>query len=90
MIIHGTFSSEAAVDSKYSGYQSSHPYLQKTANHGLTVMLRPDNYWLVFLEFSSFFPGVHSVAYAFPKVKIVTGAVDPEVNEYFHIIPGIG
>ena len=30
------------------------------------------------------------MAYAFPKVKIVTGAVDPEVNECFHIIPGIG
>ncbi|XP_052685835.1 uridine-cytidine kinase-like 1 isoform X2 [Crassostrea angulata] len=34
--------------------------------------------------------GVHSVAYAFPKVKIVTTAVDKEVNEQFHILPGIG
>ncbi|XP_022089488.1 uridine-cytidine kinase-like 1 isoform X2 [Acanthaster planci] len=34
--------------------------------------------------------GVHTVAYAFPKVKIVTTAVDKEVNENFHIIPGIG
>ncbi|XP_071149133.1 uridine-cytidine kinase-like 1 isoform X1 [Mytilus edulis] len=34
--------------------------------------------------------GVHSVAYAFPKVKIVTTAVDKEVNEKFHILPGIG
>ncbi|ESO95887.1 hypothetical protein LOTGIDRAFT_175054 [Lottia gigantea] len=33
--------------------------------------------------------GVHSVAYAFPKVKIVTTAVDKEVNEKFHILPGI-
>ncbi|XP_038057175.1 uridine-cytidine kinase-like 1 isoform X2 [Patiria miniata] len=34
--------------------------------------------------------GVHTVAYAFPKVKIVTTAVDKEVNDNFHIIPGIG
>lgn len=34
--------------------------------------------------------GVHSVAYAFPRVKIVTSHVDPEVNEKFHIIPGFG
>lgn len=34
--------------------------------------------------------GVHSVAYAFPKVRIITTAVDKEVNERFHIIPGIG
>ncbi|CAC5423826.1 unnamed protein product [Mytilus coruscus] len=34
--------------------------------------------------------GVHSVAYAFPKVKIVTTAVDKEVNEKYHILPGIG
>ena len=34
--------------------------------------------------------GVHSVAYAFPQVKIVTTAVDKEVNECFHIMPGIG
>lgn len=34
--------------------------------------------------------GVHSVAYAFPRIKIVTSHVDPEVNEKFHIIPGFG
>ncbi|KAM9316308.1 uridine-cytidine kinase-like 1 [Gastrophryne carolinensis] len=34
--------------------------------------------------------GVHSVAYAFPKVRIITTAVDKRVNEHFHIIPGIG
>lgn len=34
--------------------------------------------------------GVHSVAYAFPKVKIVTTAVDKAVNDKFHILPGIG
>lgn len=34
--------------------------------------------------------GVHSVAYAFPEVRIITTAVDKEVNDQFHIIPGIG
>ncbi|KAB7495566.1 Uridine-cytidine kinase-like 1 [Armadillidium nasatum] len=34
--------------------------------------------------------GVHNIAYAFPKVKIVTTAVDPSVNEKFYIVPGIG
>ncbi|XP_066274744.1 uridine-cytidine kinase-like 1 [Branchiostoma lanceolatum] len=34
--------------------------------------------------------GVQSVAYAFPKVKILATAVDPEVNDKYHIIPGIG
>ncbi len=36
------------------------------------------------------FSGVHSIAYAFPKVKLVTTAVDPEVSDDFHINPGIG
>ena len=34
--------------------------------------------------------GVHSVAYAYPKVRLITTAVDPGVNEHFHIVPGIG
>ncbi|XP_008316160.2 uridine-cytidine kinase-like 1 isoform X2 [Cynoglossus semilaevis] len=34
--------------------------------------------------------GVHSVAYAFPQVKIITTAVDKTVNDLFHIVPGIG
>lgn len=34
--------------------------------------------------------GAHTVAYAFPKVKIVTTAIDRGINEQFHIIPGIG
>ncbi|XP_037771349.1 uridine-cytidine kinase-like 1 isoform X5 [Chelonia mydas] len=34
--------------------------------------------------------GVHSVAYAFPQVKIITTAVDKKVNNLFRIIPGIG
>jgi len=34
--------------------------------------------------------GVHNIAYAFPKVRIVTSAVDPDVNDTFYVIPGIG
>ncbi|NXP54709.1 UCKL1 protein, partial [Heliornis fulica] len=34
--------------------------------------------------------GVRSVAYAFPRVRIITTAVDERINEEFHIIPGIG
>lgn len=34
--------------------------------------------------------GVHTIAYAFPKVQIITTAVDPEVNDRFHVLPGIG
>ncbi|XP_074847681.1 uridine-cytidine kinase-like 1 isoform X2 [Carettochelys insculpta] len=34
--------------------------------------------------------GVHSVAYAFPRVRIITTAVDKRVSEEFHIVPGIG
>ena len=36
------------------------------------------------------YTGVHSLAYAFPAVKLVTTAVDMEVNDKFHIVPGIG
>lgn len=35
-------------------------------------------------------PGVHSVAYAFPGVKLVTTAVDNDIDNNFHILPGIG
>ncbi|CAH2013362.1 unnamed protein product [Acanthoscelides obtectus] len=34
--------------------------------------------------------GVQSIAYAFPKVTIVTTAIDPEINGRFHVMPGIG
>ncbi|KAF2900083.1 hypothetical protein ILUMI_06098 [Ignelater luminosus] len=34
--------------------------------------------------------GVHSIAYAFPKVQIVTSAIDPEINDKFYVLPGIG
>ena len=34
--------------------------------------------------------GVHSVAYAYPAVKIITSAMDSIVNDSYHIIPGVG
>ncbi|KAL6119350.1 uckl1 [Pungitius sinensis] len=34
--------------------------------------------------------GVHSVAYVFPKVKIITTAVDQSLDDLLHVIPGIG
>ena len=34
--------------------------------------------------------GVHTIAYAFPKVKIVTTAVDKAINDKFYVLPGIG
>ncbi|KAF5299165.1 hypothetical protein FQA39_LY02338 [Lamprigera yunnana] len=33
---------------------------------------------------------VHSIAYAFPNIQIVTSAIDPEVNDKFFVMPGIG
>ena len=30
------------------------------------------------------------MGYVYPDVKLVTTAVDPEVNHLFHILPGIG
>jgi uridine kinase len=40
--------------------------------------------------FFCFYTGVHSIAYAFPRVRIVSSAVDPEINEKFFVKPGIG
>lgn len=35
-------------------------------------------------------PGLHALAYAFPKITIVTTAIDMELNEKFHLLPGVG
>jgi len=35
-------------------------------------------------------PGVHAIAYAYPKVKIITAAVDPEISPDYRIMPGLG
>ncbi|KAK2169706.1 hypothetical protein NP493_1177g00004, partial [Ridgeia piscesae] len=48
----------------------------------------PENILLLSLVMGE--SGVHSVAYAYPKVRLITTAVDPGVNEHFHIVPGIG
>ncbi len=34
--------------------------------------------------------GVHNVAYAFPKVRIVTTAIDPDLSDNCYILPGCG
>lgn len=34
--------------------------------------------------------GFHAVAYAFPRVRIVTSAVDERLDENLHIVPGLG
>eukprot|EP00123_Amoebidium_parasiticum_P021063 comp60933_c0_seq1/m.47879 comp60933_c0_seq1/g.47879 ORF comp60933_c0_seq1/g.47879 comp60933_c0_seq1/m.47879 type:complete len:482 (-) comp60933_c0_seq1:80-1525(-) len=45
---------------------------------------------IIFLSLVAARAGVHSVAYAFPRVKLVTTAVDSEIGNDFHIVPGIG
>lgn len=35
-------------------------------------------------------PGVHSIAYAFPKVTLLTSAIDSQISDQFHILPGLG
>lgn len=34
--------------------------------------------------------GIHTIAYAFPSVKIITTSIDDCVNEQYFILPGIG
>ena len=34
--------------------------------------------------------GLQTVAYTFPRVRIITTAIDPQVNEKYHILPGVG
>ncbi|KAI1711234.1 uracil phosphoribosyltransferase domain-containing protein [Ditylenchus destructor] len=34
--------------------------------------------------------GVHRLAYAFPKLTLVTTAVDPHISEQYYVIPGLG
>lgn len=35
-------------------------------------------------------PGVQAIAYAFPKVRIIMGELDPDIDEHYHICPGLG
>lgn len=45
---------------------------------------------MVLVMFRLLCAGVHSIAYTFPQVRIVSSAVDPEINEKFFVKPGIG
>jgi len=35
-------------------------------------------------------PGVHAIAYAYPKVTIITAAIDPDISKDYKILPGLG
>ncbi|KAJ3363423.1 Uridine-cytidine kinase-like 1 [Allomyces arbusculus] len=35
-------------------------------------------------------PGLHAIHRAFPRVRVVVSEVDPEINDQYHILPGIG
>jgi uridine kinase len=50
--------------------------------------VREENITLLSMMMSE--TGVHSIAYAFPKVKLITTAVDKKINRYGQIIPGLG
>jgi uridine kinase len=54
----------------------------------LDLAVEEENIFLVSILMSE--QGVHNVAYAFPKVKIITTAVDPELNSFWNILPGMG
>ena len=45
---------------------------------------------IVFVSLIATPQGLHGIAYAFPKVKIVVSEVDPGLNKMYHITPGIG
>ncbi|PAV76205.1 hypothetical protein WR25_21345 [Diploscapter pachys] len=47
-----------------------------------------DNIYLLSLLMSE--PGVNALAYAFPKVRLITTAVDQELSENFYVLPGMG
>ncbi len=57
----------------------------------LNIALPPND---VTHSFSLYSPasltGLHSVSYAFPRVHIITSAVDRQLSDRFHILPGIG
>ena len=45
---------------------------------------------IIFLALIATKQGIHTVLHAFPKVKIVTSEIDPELNSSFHMVPGFG
>ncbi|KAI7798219.1 putative uridine-cytidine kinase 1-like 1a [Triplophysa rosa] len=69
--------------------------MDSTVSTGAAAMMvlldhdvREDNIVLVSLLMAEL--GVHCVAYVFPRVKIVTTAVDKSLDDLLHVIPGIG
>jgi uridine kinase len=67
-----------------------YPLLMRTCSHTHTQDhdVREEN--ILFVSILAAKLGLHSVAYAYPRVRIITSAVDKEVNKHFHIIPGVG
>lgn len=64
---------------------------QKTPRRRLAAQdheVREDRIVLVSLLMAEL--GVHSVAYAFPRVKIITAAVDHGLDDLLRVVPGIG
>ncbi|CAI4227209.1 unnamed protein product [Auanema sp. JU1783] len=47
-----------------------------------------ENIYLLSLLMSE--PGVHALAYAFPKVRLITTAVDKLLSDNFYVMPGMG
>lgn len=45
---------------------------------------------ILFLTLIAAPQGVHTLAYAFPHVKIITTCVDRKVNSQFFVLPGVG
>lgn len=45
---------------------------------------------ILFLTLIAAPQGVHTLAYAFPQVKIISTAVDKKVNAHFFVLPGVG
>jgi uridine kinase len=45
---------------------------------------------ILFLTLIAAPQGLHTLAYAFPQVRIVTTSVDKKVNSNFFVLPGVG
>src|SRR3990167_8124910 len=45
---------------------------------------------IIFLTLISAPVGIHTIAYAFPSVKIATTSVDDKVSDQYLILPGVG
>ncbi|KAJ3281745.1 Uridine-cytidine kinase-like 1 [Borealophlyctis nickersoniae] len=45
---------------------------------------------IIFLSLIAAPLGIHTIANAFPQVRLVTSEVDPELDDQLHIVPGFG